>query len=87
MARKRDDRSRAIYDFDPDLKRAIEQISQELGVPPADVMSVFALDMIEAVSKGEINLQELRIPSNHPKYPFRLKLADRLARLKRRLRK
>lgn len=87
MARKKRDRSRAIYDLDPELKQAIEQISQELGVPPSDVMSVFALDMIEAVSKGEVSLQELRIPSNHPKYQFRLKLADRLARLKRRLRK
>lgn len=78
-------RNRISFDpEDPEIKRVLEEMSAELGVPPGDLLNLGALDMIEAISNGEIDLESLKEPSRLPRYPWRLNLKDRLDRFRKR---
>jgi hypothetical protein len=73
-----------FHTLDDDMKDVIEEIADELGVPPADIMNLITLDGIEDIEQGKKNLDALISASRHPRYSRRLDLSERLARFRKR---
>ena len=70
-------RSRAAYDVPEELRNALNEISDELGVPPGRLLALFGFEGILRYLNGEINIDELKEP--HPrslKYPYTLNLDE-----------
>jgi hypothetical protein len=82
MAKKR---PRISFDpEDPDMKRVIDEIAKNYDLPPGDVMNLITLVGIDAITSGQVDLEDLMTSSDLLRYKHRLNLADRLARFKRR---
>lgn len=69
---------------DPDIKKVLDEISEEIGIPPGDLLNLGTLDLIDAITNGEIDLESLKEPSRLPRYPWRLNLKARLERFRKR---
>ena len=81
MAKKK--RNRVAYDMPEELQEALNSMSDELGVPPGQILTLFGLEGIERFEQGEINIDDYK--EAHPrslKYPFRLNLDEKINRLK-----
>ena len=89
MADKRKGKRKRIS-FDPaddEIKKTIDDMAAEFGVPPGDLYNLGTLDLIEAIESGELDIEELSQPSRLPTYERRINLSKRLQRFLNRRRK
>ena len=76
-------RSRISFDpEDPEMKRVIDEIAQEYDIPPGDVMNLATLEIIDAIAKGRISLDQFLEDSRLPRYKKRLNLSSLLKRFR-----
>ena len=68
---------------DPELRKVIQEIADELGIPPGDVMNLFTLDALERFSNGEIEIGSMLRSSEYPRYKNRLDLSSYLDRFRK----
>lgn len=81
-------RNRVQLDIDHDLDAEMEAWASELGVSRSQLYSLFALDGLDNLDDQERfeEIARMREPQISLRFPFKLKLADRLAKFRKKKR-
>jgi hypothetical protein len=67
---------RALYDLPPDLIRRISQLAETYRLTNSMVAGALLIHGLRDIQGGTLDLGKLRIPSDSPRYDFRIDLAD-----------
>jgi len=65
---------RALYDLPPDLIKRISQIAETYRLTNSMVAGVLLIHGLREIEDGKLDLRELRLPSDSPRYDYRVDL-------------
>jgi len=65
---------RALYDLPPDLIREIAHLAETLRLTNSMVAGVLLIYGLRDLHSGSIDLADLRVPGDSPRYDFRIDL-------------
>jgi hypothetical protein len=67
---------RALYDLPPDLIRRISQLAETYRLTNSMVAGTLLIQGLRDIQDGNLDLSKLRIPSDSPRYDFRIDLMN-----------
>jgi hypothetical protein len=67
---------RALYDLPPDLIRRISQLAETYRLTNSMVAGALLIHGLRYIQDGNLDLSKLRIPSDSPRYDFRIDLMN-----------
>ena len=68
---------RAVYDLDPALIEAVKEIAEQHSVPASQVAALLLSLGLEELARDAVNLNDLKVPSDSPRYEWTLDLGQR----------
>lgn len=71
---------RALYDLPPDLIRCISQLAETYRLTNSMVAGVLLIHGLRDIQGGTLDLGKFRMPSDSPRYDFRVDLAGLMKR-------
>lgn len=71
---------RALYDLPPDLIRRISRLAETYRLTNSMVAGALLIHGLRDIQGGTLDLGKLRIPSDSPRYDFRIDLAGLIKR-------
>lgn len=84
MAKRKPRRKVSFEPQDEEIRKLINDLAAELGVPPSDIVQAMTLEGIENFDSGNFNIEELLTKSDHPRFNRRLDLSSLLKRFRNR---
>lgn len=82
MTKKKPRRKVSFEPQDEEIRKMINDLADELGVPASDVVQAFTLEGIENLDAGNFDISELLVNSDHPRFNRRLNLSGLIKRFK-----
>ena len=65
---------RAAYDLDPALIKAVKEIAEKHSVSASQIAALLLALGLDELERGEMNINDFKIPSESPRYEWRLDL-------------
>ena len=74
--RERHKSGRATYDLDRDIKKRVEELAKKHGTTASQVAAVLLSYSLEAVSRGKVDFNDCKVPSESPRYEWNINVAQ-----------
>lgn len=75
---------RATYDLPPQLRKAIQELAEELRLPQSQLVTLALIRFLQAYKNEEVDLAQYKEPSRSPRYDWNLVLTKELRSLEKR---